>query len=154
MTGRGCLPGHEYQNFHASTGVSASTCCNRGELIMGHREITKGPRRSIAWSAGPGYVIFKIGGYVPITQGTICNFLSTPWPQGATRATQHVRSFYFPRPHPSGCLTSLQALRSGQENISLSSHARFQQNTLGLYLQLNWSCIQWNSASTEAGNPL
>ena len=38
MADRGGLPGREYQIFHASTGGSASTCSNRGELIMGHRE--------------------------------------------------------------------------------------------------------------------
>ena len=86
--GRGGLPGCEYQTFPASTGGSASICNNRKEVIMCHREITTVPQRSISWSAGPGYVTFKTGGHVPITQGTICKFLSTSWPQGATRAIQ------------------------------------------------------------------
>ena len=36
-------------------------CNNRGELIIGHREITKVPQKSISWFAGPGYVTFKPG---------------------------------------------------------------------------------------------
>ena len=28
---------------------------------MAHKDITKVPQRSISWSAGPGYVTFKIG---------------------------------------------------------------------------------------------
>ena len=88
MAGREGLPGCKYHTFQASTWGLASTCNNSGELIMGHRETTELPQRSISWSAGPGYVTFKIGGHVPITPGTICKFISTPCPQGATRATQ------------------------------------------------------------------
>ena len=59
--------------------------------------------------------------------------------------------FYFPRPHPSGCLPSLQALGSWQENISLFSHAWFQQSILSLNLLLTWSSIRWSNTSTGAG---
>ena len=64
---------------------------------MGYKDITKVPWRSISWSAGPGYVTRNVGGHVPITQGTICKFLSTPCPQGATRATQHMWGLLLPK---------------------------------------------------------
>ena len=136
MAGTGGLPGHEYHTFPTSTWGSASTYSNRGELTMGHREIMEVPRRSISWSAGSGYITFKIGGHAPITQSTIFKFLSIP--KGNKTHPVHVGGFYFPRPHPSGCLPSIQALKGRQEHIPLFSHAWFQQITLSLYLQLNW----------------
>ena len=90
MAGRGGHPGHEYKPFHSSPVRPASSCNNRGALITCHWEITKVPGRSIAWTASPGHVTFKAGGNVPVTHGNLCKFLSTPWPQGATRATKHI----------------------------------------------------------------
>ena len=107
---------------------------------MGHKDITTVQRRSILWSAGPKYVTFKIEGYVPITQGTVCKFLSTPCPQGATRATQCMRGAFISQGHTQVAVyPCFRSSRAGKRYF-LFSHAWFQQTILSLYLQLNWSC--------------
>ena len=106
---------------------------------MAYKDTTKVPQRIILWFTGPGYVTFKIGGHASVTQGTLCKFLSNP-SSGVKSHPIPERGFYFPRPHPSGCLLLLQALRCRQENISLFSQAWFQQGIISLSLQLSWSC--------------
>ena len=88
------------------------------------------------WMDGKGAFLGRIHNYPEYYSQVSLHPLS---PRGNKSHPMHVRSFYFPRPHPSGCLPSLQALRCRQENISLFSHAWFQQSILSLYLQLNWS---------------
>ena len=73
---------------------------------MGHKEITKVPRRSISWSAGPGYVTFKTGDHVPITEGTICKFLPTTCPQGQQEPPNACKELLFPKA-TSKCLFAL-----------------------------------------------
>ena len=111
-----------------------------GELVIGHREITKVPQRSISWSAGPGYVTFKIGGQVPIIWGTICKFLSTPWPQGATRATQHMWEALISQGHVQVAVCPPPRPSGAGRRIFPFSRVWFQQSILSLDLQLNWTC--------------
>ena len=117
---------------------------------MGHKDITKVPQRSILWSAGPGYVTCKTGSHVQSPRALFASFSPPFVPKGQQEPPNahwvhpmHPKAlggFYFPRPHPNGCLPLLQALQSRQENIPLFIHAWFQQGILTLYQQLNWSC--------------